>query len=118
MSLSAADRAELQQRLTERLAGLQEQAEEARDSAAPVELDQSRQGRLSRMDAMQAQAMSQAAIERLTHQIAATRRALSRIDQAEFGLCIDCAEPIKTARLLVDPGATRCIACAEAAEAG
>ena len=38
-------------------------------SAAVVELDQSKVGRLSRMDAMQAQAMAQASVQRRAAQL-------------------------------------------------
>jgi DnaK suppressor protein len=52
----------------ERLLKLREELESAAeagdDSAAIVELDQSKVGRLSRMDAMQAQAMAKASNER------------------------------------------------------
>lgn len=81
-----------------------------------VELDQTRQGRLSRMDAMQAQAMSQAARNRAQQtlqRIAATRR---RLDSPDFGVCIDCDEPIGNARLWHDPTTLRCLDCAAARE--
>ncbi|KPK61029.1 MAG: hypothetical protein AMJ59_03470 [Gammaproteobacteria bacterium SG8_31] len=86
------------------------------DSASPVELDQSRIGRLSRMDAMQGQAMSvemkrrrQISLERIT-------RALERIDEGDFGVCDECGEPIAVARLELDPAVVLCIGCATAAE--
>lgn len=81
-----------------------------------VELDQTRQGRLSRMDAMQAQAMSKAARDRANQtlrRIAATRK---RLDSPDFSICPDCDERIATARLLHDPTVLRCIDCAAARE--
>ena len=51
--------------LEERLAAINKEQERQKEDAAPVELDQARVGRLSRMDAMQQQAMSQA-VARLT----------------------------------------------------
>jgi len=81
-----------------------------------VELDQTRQGRLSRMDAMQAQAMSQAARNRASQtlqRIAATRK---RLDSPDFGRCMDCDEPITKARILHDPTALCCLDCAAARE--
>ena len=46
--------------LTSRRLELQDLIDGAAESAAPVELDQQVQGRLSRMDALQGQAMAQA----------------------------------------------------------
>ncbi len=44
------------------------------------------------------------------------RRALARLQTAEYGLCDDCREPIDAARLRVLPFASRCKACQEAFE--
>ena len=87
-------------------------------AAATVELDQARLGRLSRMDALQAQAMSVAAKQRRELQLQQITAALSRIDSDDFGWCIDCGEPIGIRRLEHDPIALRCIGCAERAESG
>lgn len=43
-------------------------------------------------------------------------QALARLDAGEYGLCIDCGEPIAEARLKALPYATLCIQCAEEAE--
>lgn len=87
-------------------------------SGATVELDQQRTGRLSRMDALQGQAMAKASQQRREAQRARARRARARLDEGEGGLCIDCLEPIARSRLEIDPSAERCIACAEARESG
>lgn len=42
--------------------------------------------------------------------------ALERIDRDEYGICLDCMEPISEKRLLHFPYAARCIVCQEAAE--
>lgn len=81
-----------------------------------VELDQSRVGRLSRMDALQAQAMSVAAQERRTLHLRQIDAALRRIADDEFGECLDCGEPIAPERLEFDPAAPLCIGCASARE--
>lgn len=88
------------------------------DGGATVELDQQRTGRLSRMDALQGQAMAKASQQRRETQRARARRALKRLDEGEGGLCIDCLEPIARSRLEIDPAAECCITCAEAREQG
>lgn len=85
-------------------------------AAQTVELDQSRVGRLSRMDAMQAQAMSQASNRRRQQKLRQIEAALKRIDQDDYGYCADCDEPIALKRLDYDPAATLCIGCAGKAE--
>lgn len=80
--------------LTERLNVLEAEAREylanSAQASQAVELDQTRQGRLSRMDAMQAQSMSAAArrrAEALLQRIGNTRK---RLDNPGFGECVDC----------------------------
>ena len=85
-------------------------------SAAVVELDQSKVGRLSRMDAMQAQAMAQASGQRREAMLREIAAALKRIDDGDYGTCESCEEPINPKRLEVDPTVRLCIECASASE--
>jgi len=85
-------------------------------SAAVVELDQSAVGRLSRMDAMQAQAMAQASARRREQMLRQITVAIERIDRDEYGDCATCDEPISEKRLSFDPTATLCIDCANKSE--
>ena len=77
-----------------------------------VELDQAKVGRLSRMDALQAQAMSQASGRRREMTLRMIERALRRIDENDFGACQNCDEPISRKRLEFDPAVECCIECA------
>lgn len=79
---------------------------------APVELDQTRLGRLSRMDAMQVQAMAKAAESRRRRELQKLDAAAKRIADESFGECLSCGEWIAEPRLLLDPAATLCIECA------
>lgn len=99
-------------RLEQHLAVLMENQSKKDDS--PVELDQTRMGRLSRMDAMQQQAMSQAGA-RLTA-LERQRTALKRMETGEYGYCIACEEEISEGRLHFDPSILTCISCAQKAE--
>lgn len=91
---------------------LQEIEQTGNEAAQTVELDQSRVGRLSRMDALQAQAMSIESGRRRNIKMQRIDAALKRIDKDEFGLCIKCEEEINPRRLEVDPAAPLCIDCA------
>ena len=100
------------ERLLELRADIESLAATGADSAAIVELDQSKVGRLSRMDAMQAQAMAQASGQRRDAMLRDIAAALQRIDNGGYGICIDCDEPIASKRLEFDPTVQRCIDCA------
>lgn len=90
---------------------------QARDGA-PKELDQARVGRLSRMDAMQQQAMGRAAARLAEVELQRIHTALNRIATEEYGYCILCDEPIAPKRLQFDPSLLTCIECAQKAEEG
>ena len=85
---------------------------------AVVELDQSKVGRLSRMDAMQGQAMAQAAVRRRHQQLQRIELALQKLEDDAFGLCLLCDERINPRRLELDPTVLTCITCAEQSEQG
>lgn len=84
----------------------------ARESTQPVTLDQASVGRLSRMDALQGQAMAIETQRRREIQSQLIQAALARIERGEYGLCADCEEEIALRRLETDPAAPLCIACA------
>ncbi len=94
-------------------AKLEENDDFADDSAKPVELDQCVIGRLSRMDALQQQAMSLEQNRRRKEQIRCINAALNRIENDDYGWCQDCGEEINQKRLEIDPAAAYCIRCAD-----
>ncbi len=95
---------------------LSELAATGKAATKTVELDQARVGRLSRMDAMQGQAMAIEVDRRRQIELQRIAAALERLENEEFGYCLSCDELISEKRLNVDPMATLCIACAGIAE--
>ena len=85
----------------------------ASNAAAPVELDQQVQGRLSRMDALQVQEMAKAIIERRRLEITKIDATFSRMDEGEFGFCVMCGDDIPEKRLELDPTIAVCVECAK-----
>lgn len=102
----------LQRRRSELLA-VQESGHAA---AGTVELDQSRVGRLSRMDAMQSQAMLVEADRRRAQEIRRIDASLQRIDEDDYGMCEECGQNIARARLEYDPSTLYCVECASKLE--
>ncbi len=82
------------------------------DTAAPVSPSESL-GRLTRLDAMQDQALAVARRADVDARRARVERALRAIDDpdGEYGVCIGCDEPIALARLEAMPDSLLCIAC-------
>lgn len=79
---------------------------------ATVVLDQQSVGRLSRMDALQRQAMAEETRRRRSIELRRIEQAFRLIEEDEYGYCQSCGEEIGAGRLEVDPTATRCIDCA------
>lgn len=103
-------------RLVQRREELLAMTESTRDSRAPVELDQQSVGRLSRMDAMQVQAMAQETERRRALDLARIDAALARMDEGDYGYCVSCGEEIGVKRLELDPAVPTCIDCARGGE--
>ena len=98
--------------LAERADLLKEDAQGAEDRET-VMLDQTSVGRLSRMDAMQRQAMAEATHRRRAARQSRIDAALGRMDEGEFGYCTDCGEEIAPKRLELDPTVPTCVSCAK-----
>lgn len=84
------------------------------EAQKPVTLDQQSTGRLTRMDALQNQAMAQAQARRRAAERQKIHAALQRIEDGEYGYCTDCGEEITPARLKADPAIARCLDCMRA----
>ena len=82
------------------------------EARQPVQLDQTRVGRLSRMDALQGQAMAIETERRRQVELARIRAALARLGSDDYGYCTRCGEEISKKRLDLDPAIPICIECA------
>lgn len=83
---------------------------------APVELDQARMGRLSRMDDMQHQAMALELKRRRDLQLQRIEGAFQRLEKGVYGTCVKCGTPIAPKRLEFDPTVFFCQDCAAQAD--
>lgn len=100
--------------LEERIAALKADTDGSAEQRKVVTLDQQSVGRLSRMDALQQQAMAQATERRRRAEIAKAEAALRAMAGDEFGYCQECGEAIEKARIEYDPALTLCFSCAKA----
>ncbi len=110
--MNDADVTQLRAQIEARLAELETEDALGQEGQATVELDQQAVGRLSRMDALQNQAMAHANAGRRQAERHKLETALSRMNDGEFGYCEECGELIARRRLELDPAALLCIECA------
>ena len=102
----------LEQKTSDLVAQLASNAE----AAKPVQLDQSAVGRVSRVDALQGQALAKATRHAMQQQLAQCKAALQAVARDEYGLCRRCEEPIGFPRLQAKPESPFCLACQRATE--
>lgn len=105
----------LKQKLLNERQELLHDAEVSADERATVVLDQTTVGRLSRMDALQTQAMALETERRREVELARIEQALQRMESGEFGSCVSCGETIPAKRLEMDPATPVCVDCAQGA---
>lgn len=100
------------ERLAEKKAELEAMSAMTEDARAPVMLDQQSVGRLSRMDAIQQQAMAAAQERARMLDLVRIEMAERRLAENEYGYCADCGDVIPDKRLAIDPMAEKCVRCA------
>jgi RNA polymerase-binding transcription factor len=98
-------------KIRDRIKQLETEDQLGQSGQAVVTLDQQSVGRLSRMDALQNQAMARAQQTRRDLEKQRLARALRRIEEDEYGYCEDCGDAIPPKRLDLDLAATRCVSC-------
>ena len=103
---------EARQVLLARRDALLQSRKETEADRRPVELDQASVGRLSRMDALQMQAMADASERRRGLELQRIDAALARLENGSFGDCVKCGNEIAHKRLQLDPSTAYCIDCA------
>jgi DnaK suppressor protein len=101
--------------LDARFAELEALIKSGTENRTDTELDQQRIGRLSRMDAMQQQAMEDETHRRREHELVRVKSALLRLAAGDYGYCTACDEIIAPRRLENDPATMLCIDCANKA---
>lgn len=106
------NQAYFKQQLLLKKKAIQLETEVGMDSAAAVTLDQSGVGRISRVTALQDQAISVAAQERRAADLRDIEAALMRVKEGEYGYCQNCGVDIALSRLEINLSTKYCIKCA------
>jgi len=83
-----------------------------KDMTQPVSPD-SAIGRISRMDAINNQSVTQASLRQAEDKLKKLNIVLSKIGEKDFGLCFKCRQSIPLARILFRPESIYCVNCAK-----
>ena len=110
------DIVKFKQLLLQQQKDLMEVLESGKSAAGTVKLDQSSVGRLSRMDALQSQAMLQEAARRREQSLRDIDEALKKIELGDYGFCEECGKEIADKRLQFNPTVRYCVDCSSKLE--
>ena len=69
-------------------------------------------GRISRMDAINNKAVSEAALRKSQEKLMQLEKAIQKVDNSDFGICVKCKNPIPLGRIMLMPHSNRCVNCA------
>lgn len=110
--MNDSEKARLRDVIMTRLSEISEENTRGAQGQSVVVLDQQSVGRLSRMDALQNQAMAVAQQNRRDQEQRRLQSALGRLEEEDFGYCEDCGDAIAYKRLELDPACRLCVSCA------
>ena len=105
------DKEEIRSRITEEILATTTLVEKYTELAKPI-APENAIGRISRMDAINNKAVTEAALKKANEKLNNLQVALTKVDDADFGMCIRCKKPIPTGRILLMPQAISCVNCA------
>ncbi|MEM7367360.1 MAG: TraR/DksA C4-type zinc finger protein [Bacteroidota bacterium] len=111
MHLTAEQKTEIKSKIEDQIIDIQQKIKELEELTKPISPDNAI-GRLSRMDAINNKSVNEAGLRSAKSKLVKLERALSRIDQSDFGYCSRCKQPIKVGRILFMPESSRCVRCA------
>ncbi len=106
------ERADLKQKILEEIKIQKHLIESFTETSKPVAPDNAI-GRLTRMEAISSQGISEASLNSSKDKLVKLEAALSKIDLPEFGVCVHCSIPIPQGRIMLMPECVLCVACAE-----
>lgn len=109
--MTTEEKEKVKEKIVKEIESLTQSISSLEDMSRPVAPDVSL-GRLTRMEAISSQGISEANLRSARGRLSMLQSALVRIEDAEFGICIECEEPIAAGRLLIMPESRKCVHCA------
>lgn len=102
----------MKQKIIEEIKTQKHLIESFRETSKPVAPDNAI-GRLTRMEAISSQGISEASLNSSKAKLAKLEKALEKIDFPEFGICARCSNSIPQGRIMLMPESVVCMNCAE-----
>lgn len=102
---------QIEKRIMEEMEATRSLIDKYKDLTKPI-APENAIGRVSRMDAINNKSVNDAALKKAEIKLNNLKIALSKIDEADFGICIRCKNPIPPGRILLMPQAITCVNCA------
>ena len=106
------ERAELKQKIIEEIRTQKHLIESFTETSKPVAPDNAI-GRLTRMEAISSQGISEASLNSSKAKLVKLEAALGKINLPAFGVCVRCSRAIAQGRIILMPESTLCVSCAE-----
>ena len=105
------DKKKLKNTILTKIEQLETEIKEIKKLAAPIEPENAI-GRISRMDAINNKTINDRTLRKAEEKLKKLKFSLSRINDSDFGKCIQCSKPIQEGRILLMPEEAKCINCA------
>jgi DnaK suppressor protein len=106
------ERTRLEDKITTDIKTLEDNIRALEEVTKPIPPDDAI-GRLTRMEAINAKSINEASLNSSRNKLAGLKRALSKLDDPDFGICAMCEEPIPMGRIMLIPETALCVRCAD-----
>lgn len=106
------DNEEIKVKILQEIDKTEKQVAQYREKIKPVAPDNAI-GRISRMDAIINKSVGEASLTQAENRLKSLQRALSHLSSPDFGICIQCGDPIPAGRMLIMPETRLCVHCAQ-----
>ena len=106
------DKQDIKKRILEELKKTEELILDYKESTKPISPENAI-GRVSRMDAINNKSVVEAALRKAEEKLNKLKLVLDKVNDADFGLCIRCGNPIPIGRILLMPQSRNCVRCAQ-----
>ncbi|MFN3917351.1 MAG: TraR/DksA family transcriptional regulator [Flavobacteriales bacterium] len=103
---------EIKKKILAQIAKTEELIAEYKEMTKPVAPDVAI-GRISRMDAINNQSVTEAALRQAEDKLKKLHYVLSKVGSEDFGICLKCKIQIPVERILIRPESVYCVRCAQ-----
>ncbi|MDB4682840.1 TraR/DksA family transcriptional regulator [Crocinitomicaceae bacterium] len=110
--MNKVEKQDVKNRILEELKKTEEAILDYKESTKPISPENAI-GRVSRMDAINNKSVVEAALRKAEEKLNKLKLVLNKVDDADFGICIRCGEPIPIGRVLLMPQSRNCVRCAQ-----